>query len=151
MFKYNIVLIISYIAYTQAFSCEWPCPLNAECTGQDKCTCKKGYRTIISEEDGLPHCELESRSYAEATSMREIQTVKNLLSPSKLMLTTESLVFSTKLYDDFDSDLVDDNGELRGNYRYKRDLAKSPTREVTTLRPNVSEEKLVFGQAAANL
>ncbi|XP_037825959.1 uncharacterized protein LOC119613956 isoform X2 [Lucilia sericata] len=62
MLIFQIVFLICYVTYTQAFSCEWDCPLNAVCTGQDICTCVTGYEAIISEEDGLPHCELRNKT-----------------------------------------------------------------------------------------
>ncbi|KAI8120995.1 hypothetical protein CVS40_7780 [Lucilia cuprina] len=77
MLNLQIVFLICCVTYTQAFSCEWDCPLNAECAGQDICRCKNGYKTIISEEDGLPHCELKyepTMSEISTTSKEDLKT-----------------------------------------------------------------------------
>lgn len=57
MFKHLVISLLFLTSLTQAFECEFGCPDNAECVGEEKCACKYGYHSIISEFDGLPHCQ----------------------------------------------------------------------------------------------
>lgn len=116
MFKLCAILLVCGMCLAQAFKCEIPCPANAECIGEGKCSCSYGYRNAISERDGFPYCQWQGTS---TTRRSKVADASHILMRRKLETTTRRATNNKTPRDD--DDLVDDNSELSGDYRYQKD------------------------------